>query len=269
MRRASYHNHTCFSDGADAPEVFLTHAEAAGLSVLGFSDHYYKASPDATEAPEWALQLDAVDRYFETIYKLKSRSTQIEIKAGLEFDWLDGSATWLAPLAQDARLDYTIGSVHFVGQDSIDLTRYYWERLTVDEINAVVRRYWQTLRDMAASHLFDIAGHLDLYKKFGFYPTADISDVITEALDAIHDADMAIELNTAGWRKDCKACYPTDDLLIACRKRNIPIVVSSDAHQAHLVAADFNRAYDILFRVGYTELAHFTQRERTLEPLAR
>ncbi len=266
MKRASYHNHTTFSDGADAPEAFLTHAKAAQLQVLGFSDHYYKETPSATEAPEWALQLDAVERYFTTIEALKAQSTEIEIRTGLEFDWLEGSADWLAPLASDARLDYTIGSVHFVGNDSIDLTRTFWEKLSKDEVNAVIRRYWQTLRDMANSRLFDIAGHIDLYKKFGFYPTADMNDVITEALDAIRDADMAIELNTAGWRKDCKACYPTDDLLAACLQREIPIVVSSDAHQAHLVAADFNRAYDILYRVGYTHLAHFNHRERTLEP---
>jgi histidinol-phosphatase (PHP family) len=266
MKRASYHNHTCFSDGADAPEVFVTHARAANLQVLGFSDHYYKESPTATTAPEWALQLDAVEQYFDTIAAVAERHPELEVRTGLEFDWLDGSAEWLRPLAQDARLDYTIGSVHFVGSDSIDLTRMFWEKLSADEVNDVIRRYWQTLRDMAASKLFDIAGHLDLYKKFGFYPTADMRDVITEALDAIRDADMAIELNTAGWRKDCKACYPTDELLQACLKREIPIVVSSDAHQAHLVAADFNRAYDILYRIGYTSLASFKQRERSLDP---
>lgn len=268
MTRASYHNHTCFSDGADAPAAFLTHAAAAGIRILGFSDHYYKASPTATDAPDWAIQPNAVEEYFATIEALKQENATISIRTGLEFDWLDGSAAWLAPLAKDPRLDYTIGSVHFVGEDSIDLTRVYWERLSKDEVNAVIRRYWQILREMAESQLFDIAGHLDLYKKFGFYPTADMSDVITDALDAIADTHMAIELNTAGWRKDCRACYPTDELLAACLKRQIPIVVSSDAHQAHLVAADFNRAYDVLYRVGYRELAHFNHRERTLEPLS-
>lgn len=265
MTRASYHNHTQFSDGADAPEAFLSHAAAAGVHVLGFSDHFFKASPTAVTAPDWAIQPEQLETYFSTIAALAEQSRTIAIRTGLEFDWLDHSATWLAPLAKDKRLDYTIGSVHFVGSNSIDLTRTFWEKLSQDERNAVIRQYWQTLRDMAASRLFDIAGHLDLVKKFAFYPTEDMSDVISDALDAIAEADMAIELNTAGWRKDCKACYPEDRILQACRKRNIPVVVSSDAHEARLVAADFERAYDVLYRAGYTTLAHFKQRERTLE----
>ena len=166
-------------------------------------------------------------------------------------------------------MDYTIGSVHFVGKDSIDLTRFYWERLSRDEINHVTRRYWQTLCDMVNSQLFDIAGHLDLVKKFNFYPTEDMSDVISETLDAIADTHMTVELNTAGWRKDCKACYPTEAILRECFRRDIPVTLSSDAHQAHLVAADFDRGADILARVGYTHVAQFRKRERILVPLTR
>ena len=270
MKWASYHNHTTFSDGAEQPCDFLPFAEAAGVAHLGFADHYYKASPDATTAPDWALQLDAFETYFETIAQVKAIApASIEIVTGLEFDWLDNSGAWLAPIAADPRLDYTIGSVHFVGKDSIDLTRFYWERLSRDEINHVTRRYWQTLCDMVNSQLFDIAGHLDLVKKFNFYPTEDMSDVIADTLDAIADTHMTVELNTAGWRKDCKACYPTEAILRECFRRNIPVTLSSDAHQAHLVAADFDRGADILARVGYTHVAQFRKRERILVPLTR
>ena len=270
MKWASYHNHTTFSDGAEQPCDFLPFAEAAGVAHLGFADHYYKATPDATTAPDWALQLDAIETYFETIAQVKAIApASIEIVTGLEFDWLDNSGAWLAPIAADPRLDYTIGSVHFVGKDSIDLTRFYWERLSRDEINHVTRRYWQTLCDMVNSQLFDIAGHLDLVKKFNFYPTEDMSDVIAETLDAIADTHMTVELNTAGWRKDCKACYPTEAILRECFRRNIPVTLSSDAHQAHLVAADFDRGADILARAGYTHVAQFRKRERILVPLTR
>lgn len=270
MKWASYHNHTTFSDGAEQPCDFLPFAEAAGVAHLGFADHYYKTAPDATTAPDWALQLDAVETYFETIAQVKAIApASIEIVTGLEFDWLDNSGAWLAPIAADPRLDYTIGSVHFVGKDSIDLTRFYWERLSRDEINHVTRRYWQTLCDMVNSQLFDIAGHLDLVKKFNFYPTEDMSDVIADTLDAIADTHMTVELNTAGWRKDCKACYPTEAILRECFRRNIPVTLSSDAHQAHLVAADFDRGADILARVGYTHVAQFRKRERILVPLTR
>lgn len=268
MRFASFHNHTTYSDGADAPKAFLPYARQAGVSILGFSDHYYKETPEATTAPDWALRLDALDAYFDDIEAVAATAPDIDIRAGLEFDWLDGSAVWLAPIAQDKRLDYTIGSVHFVGTDSIDLSRTFWENLTPDEINHLVRRYWMTVRDMAVSGLFDIAGHLDLYKKFNFYPTAPMDDVIEEALDAIEASQMAVELNTAGWRKDCRTYYPTRTILEACHKRELPLIISSDAHQASLVAADFTRALDEAYRAGYRSLATFKARERQIVPFA-
>lgn len=267
MKFASYHNHTTFSDGADAPEAFLDYARTAHVGILGFSDHYYRDTPTATTVPDWAIDFEQVDRYFETVAELSERTKDLELRVGLEFDWLENSMDCLPKMAQDARLDYTIGSVHHLGKDALDLSKTFWERLSEEELNAVVRRYWQAVRDMATSKLFDIAGHLDLVKKFNFYPTAPMDDVISEALDAIKDANMAIELNTAGWRKDCKACYPARSILEQCIKRAIPIVISSDAHQASLVAADFDRALEILVNVGYKALATFRKRERTLLPI--
>lgn len=266
MRRASYHNHTVFSDGADAPADFLRQALDQGVDVLGFSDHYYREGPGATEAPDWALQPSLEARYFETLADLAA-SAPIEIRVGLEFDWLDGAADWLDAPARDPRLDYAIGSVHFVGRQTIDTDRAFWERLSPDEITETHRRYWLAVRDMAESGLFDIAGHLDLAKKFAFYPAEDLTPLIRDALDAVKAAGMVAELNTSGWAKDCRECYPSEAILRACLHREIPVTVSADAHRANLVCANFARAYDLLARVGYRQIVRFRGRERIFEPL--
>lgn len=266
MRRASYHNHTVFSDGADTPADFLRQAVAQGVEILGFSDHYYREGPGAAEAPEWALQPRLEARYFETLAELAG-SAPIEVRVGLEFDWLEGSAAWLAAPARDPRLDYAIGSVHFVGRQSIDTDRAFWEGLSPDAVNDVHRRYWMAVREMAESGLFDIAGHLDLAKKFAFYPSEDLTPIIRDALDAVKAADMVVELNTSGWAKDCRECYPSEAILRACFHREIPVTVSADAHRASFVCANFARAYDLLARVGYRELIRFRGRERFAEPL--
>ena len=54
------------------------------------------------------------------------------------------------------------------------------------------------MRSLAESGLFDIAAHLDLAKKFGFFATTDLTDVLEPALDAIAAADLVVEVNTAG-----------------------------------------------------------------------
>ena len=268
MRRASYHNHTTFSDGAESPDAFLRVALAQGVEILGFADHYWR-NPDSSEPfPDWALRPELEGRYFEALAALKA-SAPIEIRAGLEFDWLDGSAAWLASMARDERLDYAIGSVHYVGGACFDCSRTFWEAMAPDALNAFVRRYWQTVRDMACSGLFDIAGHLDLVKKYDFYPSEDVTPFVREALDAIKAAGMVVELNTKGWRCDCRDAYPSEAILRACFRREIPVTVSSDAHQARYVCSNFPRAYELLARVGYTHLVRFRERERVLEPLER
>ncbi len=266
MKHATYHNHTSFSDGAESPRDFLQIAVPQGVEVLGFADHYYRNPADNDPFPDWALKPAAEEAYFAAIAELRD-AAPIEVCTGLEFDWLEGSAPWLAPMAKDPRLDYTIGSIHCVGDQTFDLSRAFWEGLSQEEINVLVRRYWSTVRAMAESRLFEIAGHLDLIKKFNYHSTEDLRPLIAEALDAIKAADMVVELNTSGWNKDCREAYPTEAILKECFRREIPVMVSADAHQAALATAHFARAYDLLSRVGYTHLARFRQRERFAVPL--
>lgn len=248
------------------PEEFLRQALTQGVEILGFADHYYRNPEDSDPFPEWALKPHLETRYFEVLSELKAKAP-IEIRTGLEFDWLDGSAPWLAPMAQDPRLDYAIGSVHYVGTTCFDCSRTLWESLSQEEIDDLVRRYWVAVREMAESGLFDIVGHIDLIKKFGFYAASDVTQWVREALDAVKAADMVVELNTSGWRKDCQECYPSEAILRACYCREIPVTVSADAHRARFACSNFSRAYDLLARVGYTELTRFRARERFFEPL--
>ena len=89
--------------------------------------------------------------------------------------------------------------MHFVGAETVDESTVHWEQLDQSGVNAVHREFWRLVHDMAKSQLFDIAAHLDVVKKFAFLPDVDLHDDIHRALDAIADADMVVELNTAGW----------------------------------------------------------------------
>jgi histidinol-phosphatase (PHP family) len=116
--------------------------------------------------------------------------------------------------------------------------------------------------------LFDFVGHLDLPKKFGFHARADLSRERDAALDAIAAADLAVELNTAGWDKPCAECYPAAALLREVRTREIPVLVSADAHAPEKAAAHYRRAAEALWQIGFRETVRFRQRERIPVPLA-
>ena len=147
----------------------------------------------------------------------------------------------------------------------MDKSPAWWSRRSEDERDAVHVEYWRRMRDLAASGLFDIAAHLDLPKKFGFRPRAHVKAVMEEALDAIAEAGMVVELNTAGWHAPCREQYPSRSILESCRGRGIPVTISADAHDPSHLVRDFDRAARELAGAGYDKLARFAGREVRLE----
>ncbi len=85
---------------------------------------------------------------------------------------------------------------------------------------------------------------------------------IDAALDAIADADLVVELNTAGWHKPIRDAYPDEGLLRRCHRRAIPVTLSADAHQPDHLLRDFDRGAERLRAAGYDRIARFRERER-------
>ena len=88
--------------------------------------------------------------------------------------------------------------------------------------------YFKNLTDAVATDLFQIIGHTDLPKKFGFVPEGDCVRYISST--AYADTKTCIELNTAGLRKDCAEIYPHPDILKLARQLGVQITFGSDAH---------------------------------------
>ena len=59
---------------------------------------------------------------------------------------------------------------------------------------------------------------------------------------AAAEAGCAIELNTAGLRKDCREIYPSREILELAFQKNVPITFGSDAHAPDEVGMNFAEA---------------------------
>ena len=262
---ATFHNHSTWSDGQASPEEVYAYAVSAGVDILGFSDHFC-VYPDGS-VMEGSLTQDQVADYIAAVRALQKKDGP-EIVAGIEFDWFENSRAALAPFAKGLPLDYRIGSVHHVGEQAFDIDASFWKSKTQEEVDEVFAAYWRLVRQMAESRLFDIAAHLDLPKKFGFYPKADLRGLEDEALDAVKASDMAVELNTSGFSKPCADGYPSVAILKRCRRREIPVTLSADAHKPEHLLFGFERGLANLCEAGYSSIARFRNRERWSEPLS-
>ena len=113
------------------------------------------------------------------------------------------------------------------------------------------------------SGLFDIIGHIDLAKKFAYYPSFNLTDIYLSTARVLKDFDIVFELNTSGMDKDCKEFYPSDKFLEILYKFGVPVTLGSDSHEINQLARYFDIAIEKLKRIGYNSLAVFSNRKRS------
>lgn len=262
---ATFHNHSNWSDGRTSFAEIHAFATNTKVDLLGLSDHFC-VLPDGS-SPDWSLQPGEVGAYLAEVESYHGKGA-IEVRVGLEFDWFENHDKIVRPYVESIPLDYRIGAVHHVEGQQFDVDISYWRDRSEEGRNDIYVRYWRLIKEMAESRLFDIAAHLDLPKKLGFYPTADLSSDIDAALDAILASDMVVELNTAGFGKPCADGYPSLQLLQKCEKRGIPVTLSADGHIPEHILFEFDRGLARLHEAGFSSIARFRKRERFFEPLA-
>jgi histidinol-phosphatase (PHP family) len=268
MSFVSYHNHRTWSDGKASIREMVGAAAAGGLLEFGLSDHVVLTPYADSNAHEWSMPSNG-KAFEDCLAELRevAATAPLPVRLGVEVDYFP--ETWRRTLETVAGLDldYVIASVHYLGRFPIDTAARFWEPLSQPDIDQVCRGYWRCIRELAECRLGDIVGHLDLPKKFGFYPAADLSREIGAALDAIAAAGMTAELNTAGWDKPCGAPYPATELLLQVRDRGIPVILSADAHLPAEVTRHYARGAALLRQCGFTEMRAFARREPRVLPI--
>lgn len=257
---ADYHMHTPLCRHATgAPREYAARAVALGLPEIGFSDHSPMPRDDFDD---WRMRLDQLEAYVESVRAAQRDFPQLPIRLALEVDYLPGDEDWIRDLAARHPWDYLLGSVHYLsGGWDVDspFKLEEWRRRDVWE---VWNEYFDRLAQAAACGLFEIIGHADLPKKFNFRPARDCAPLYERFLQAAARSGVAIELNTAGLRKDCREIYPCPALLRRACALGVPITFGSDAHAPGEVGADFAAAVDLARACGYTRAVRFTRRER-------
>ena len=256
---ADYHMHTPLCrHAAGEPVEYAARAVAAGLTEIGFSDHSPMRRDDFDN---WRMFASQLDEYVEKVRRAQREFPQLTIKLALEVDYLPGHEEWIRELAARHPWDYFIGSVHYVS-DAWDVDNpeklSQWKTRDPFEVWSV---YFDRLTMAAASGLFEIIGHADLPKKFKYYPNRDCTELFDTFLRAAKASGTAIELNTAGLRKDCKEIYPSRYFLQRAYQIGVPITFGSDAHAPGDVGADWDKALQLATSVGYTHWCRFTQRK--------
>ncbi|RLA77595.1 MAG: histidinol phosphate phosphatase [Epsilonproteobacteria bacterium] len=251
------HNHTTMCNHAQGTlDEYILQAIKQGTKVFGFSEH---APMDFD--PKYRISFEQMQEYESLVLAAKEKyKNEIDIRLGYEVDYLEGH---MDERVLKAKVDYLIGSVHFIDMWGFDNPEFIgkYEEQDLDEI---WQKYFDTIEAMAKTEYFDIVGHLDLIKVFKFMPKKNILDIAKNALLAIKKSDMVLEINMAGIRKPVAEAYPSLELLQEAYKLEIPITFASDAHAPEQVSLYAKEIVKIAREVGYSECASFKNRKREM-----
>lgn len=249
-----YHLHVvAHGDRPMTVENILTYCEVAhsrGIRQMGITEH---------------------DRYLEdidlaTFQEAREKSQDVELRLGIEIDFVPGDEEEMDRFAEALPYDYIIGSVHKVAGDDVDVPGDLgvYEKWDTYEL---YKAYFRNVREAALSGCFDVIGHPDLVKIFKRFPEQDITPMLEETADAVAESGVVVDVNSAGLRKPVGEIYPSRKFLEMFHRRGVPIILSSDAHAPEEVASGYDKSLKLVHEVGYREVTTFKNRERGTLPL--
>jgi histidinol-phosphatase (PHP family) len=263
--RIDYHTHHVRCGHAVGQlEQYIQQAIEIHLDQIGLSDHMPLLHVDpATYYSGMAMPREELPSYVEECFTLREKyKSLIDIRIGLEGDYIEGYEAEIESFINAYPWDYVIGSVHFLGEWDISDSRQLagWEGKDVFQ---VYQQYYDAVQKAVRTGFYDFIGHLDVIKRFGYKPLQDTWELEKETLDCIRNYGMAIELNTSGLRMPCAEMFPSQRILQYSFEQGIPVTLGSDAHQPERLGQYFEEAKQLLKTIGFNKIVTFSSRKKT------
>ena len=274
MIRSDIHIHTSFSSDCEEPmENQIEQAVSLGLETLCFTEHMdkdYPLAPSRDKSAEPEFWLDT-EKYRAKYLEMKEKyAGRIRLLFGVELGLQPHLSSWCADYVSGYDFDYIIGSVHTINRMDPYYPAFFEGR---SEREAYEEYFDEALSDIQGFSNFDSLGHLDYVVRYGPNKNRDYSyrafaDHIDPILEAIIDKGIALEANSAGYRKGLGEPNPCKDVLVRYKELGGELItVGSDAHLTGSMCNDFARLEALLLECGFKYHAVFEGRKPTLYPL--
>lgn len=272
MYWTNYHQHCHYDDGKERIMAYASRAMEQNVVSMGFSCH----SPVPFEN-NWSLKAEDISAYLKEIEDAKKAyEGRLEIYRSLEIDFIPGMSDLNAAWIKELNLDYTLGSVHFVGAYEngrpweIDGPHHLFldglQNIHHGDVKKVVCDYFELTRQMVRTACPDIIGHLDKIKmqNRGFWREEDdwYKNEILTTLEEIRATSAIVEVNTRGlYKKLTSEPYPGRWVLEQIFDMKIPVQINSDAHLPREMTLYFSEMAGLLKAIGFKHLSVFRDRD--------
>ncbi len=269
--RFDYHVHESHSrDARDSTvPLYIEVAEAKGIEEICFTTHLITTGPDV----ELGIRDHEIEGYINNIHEL-NETTDVHLKPGLEIDYIPGDQRRIEWVLNEYNWDFILGSVHLVGEWDVGSRRrspgFFEGRLLVEATS----EYYVLYKDAIETGFFDMMSHPDYWRRYLHQRHAkvarweDYSEACLEAIDALKNNNMGVEVNTSGRRHEHGVQYPIREFLVAVHDVGIEKVsIGSDSHLPEHLGFWLPEAVEMLKGVGFKHVTSFSGRKAIMNPI--
>jgi histidinol-phosphatase (PHP family) len=245
------------SDAMDSVDSICDCAARRGLRGIAFTDHCdMDAGRGRCEKTKNAIVSDVIEA--RGLY-----GESLGISAGIELGEAHHDPGLARRIADDASLDFVIGSLHRL-RDEEDFYHIDYENIDID---ALMQRYYEELYELVEDGCFDVVGHINYqlrYMSERARKSVDLSRYYGDLFEILKSAarqGKGIEINTSGLWRNLGDIIPSAGVLDLFRKAGGEIVtIGSDSHSRSNVGREIFHAMETLKSAGFDRFAFFTGR---------
>lgn len=245
IMKVNYHTHTFRCRHARGTDrEYVEQAIAAGIKVLGFSDHVPIPFADGFVSRS-RMTLDELEDYVKSIRRLQQEyRSDIQILLGFEAEYYPEEFGPMLELLDQYGYDYLILGQHYLGreQDGRACIRAGDDQSLQEYVEQVISGL-ETGKFLYLAHP-DVIGYQG--------PEENLYRALVTICQKLKELNMPVEYNLLGARD--KRHYPSHTLLRAAKEVGNSIILGVDAHEPEALARkeDVEKALKVIERYELT-----------------
>ena len=280
---ADYHMH--FEYGSYDEEWvkgFFESAYEKGVTELGITEHshgfkefkdlyYDELILDNSEIGEFQKKwlgntkskfVHTLNEYRDFINSLKQKG--YPVKFGIEVCNFRNQER-VSEILSKYDFDYIIVSIHFIKGWGFDFSALK-DIFEKQSVYGIWEDYVREIENVAQSGLYDILGHPFNLRLFNNFPEKNVDGLLEKAAAVLKKNNMAIDINTGTYyRYPINEISPYEDFMKLVKKYDIPVILSSDAHEPGHAGFMIKEAAEYALSFGIDKFLRFDKRKRISE----
>lgn len=187
-----------------------------------------------------------LDEYTNFIQSMRQKSFPVIIKFGLEICYFPDCEKIIKSIISGFDWDFLTGAIHWVEGWGFDHPAIK-ESWLPKEKNRVYRKYYQLMKELIQSNLFDHLAHPDSIKCFDQYPDYDLKETYSNIAKQLKTQKMKAEFSLGLYiNYGHEELGLNKEFLAILKQENVELITASDAHDPENVGKCIKEAYQII-----------------------